>query len=138
MKYSLTISCNKSNLAKVRHFVAEVLQKNHFKEIDAHKLVLAVDEICANLIIHSNNCNPTRKIDVVVDLNPTEQIIFVIKDKGISFDISSYAEPTMDEIISSKRKGGVGLMLVKRIMDKIEFSTEKNYNICRLTKRLSK
>lgn len=117
--------------------MAEVLEEHHFKEIEAHKLVLAVDEVCANLIIHSNNCNPTRKIDVVVDLDPM-QIIFLIKDRGIRFDFNNYAEPSMDEIISSKRKGGVGLMLVKRIMDKIEFSTEKNYNICKLTKRLSK
>lgn len=138
MKYSLTISCNKSNLERVRQFVADVLEENDFREIEAHKLVLAVDEICANLIIHSNNCNPTKKIDVLVELDAMDQIIFIIKDKGVSFDVNSYCEPSMDEIISSKRKGGIGLMLVKRIMDKIEFSTEKNYNICRLTKRLNK
>lgn len=138
MKYNLTISCHKSNLSKVRHFIAEILEKNDFKEIEAHKLVLAVDEICANLIIHSNHCNPTRKIDVLVEMQPDEEIIFVIRDKGISFDVNSYSEPTMDEIISSRKKGGVGLLLVKRIMDKIEFSTDKNYNICRLTKKLDK
>ena len=68
----------------------------------------------------------------------TEQIQFTIKDKGISFDMSNYQEPSMSDIVSSGRKGGVGLILVKRIMDKIEFSTEKNYNICRLTKNLGK
>lgn len=138
MKYSLTISCNKSNLVKVRHFVADVLEQNQLKEIEAHKLVLAVDEVCANLIIHSNLCNPTKEIDVLVDLKPLDKVIFVIKDRGISFNMDNYSEPSMDEIVSSKRKGGVGLMLVKRIMDKIEFSTEKNYNICRLTKKLKK
>lgn len=138
MNYNLTISCNKDNLSKVRNFVAEILETNHFKEIEAHKLVLAVDEIVANLIIHSNQCNPTKKIDVLVEMHPMDKVIFVIKDKGVSFDVKAYSEPTMDEIIASKRKGGVGLMLVKRIMDKIEFSTEKNYNICRLTKILSK
>lgn len=138
MNYNLTISCDKDNLARVRHFVAEILQNNEFKEIEAHKLVLAVDEIIANLIIHSNQCNPTKKIDVVVEMHPFDRVIFIIKDKGVSFDIRDYSEPTMDEIIASKRKGGVGLMLVKRIMDKIEFSTEKNYNICRLTKILNK
>ena len=138
MKYNLTISCSKSNLSRVRQFVADILEKNDFKEIEAHKLVLAVDEICANLIIHSNHCNPTKKIDVMVEMHPDQEVIFVIRDKGISFDANNYAEPSMDEIISSRRKGGVGLMLVKRIMDKIEFSTEKNYNICRLTKNLDK
>lgn len=138
MKHKLTISCSKVNLTKIRHFVAELLGGIHLTEVEAHKLVLAVDEVCANLIIHSNQCNPTKKIDVIVDVEEQKSITFIIKDKGVSFDLNEYKEPSMDEIVTSGRKGGVGLILVKRIMDKIEFSTEKNYNICRLTKNLGK
>ncbi len=138
MKHKLSISCSKSNLLKIRHFVADQLVSINLSEVELHKLVLAVDEVCANLIIHSNHCNPTKKIDVIIDLIGSEQIQFTIKDKGVSFDLNKYQEPSMNEIVSSGRKGGVGLILVKRIMDKIEFSTEKNYNICRLTKNLEK
>lgn len=138
MRHKLTISCSKSNLLKIRHFVADQLDSINLSEVEMHKLVLAVDEVCANLIIHSNQCNPTKKIDIIIKLIGTEKIQFIIKDKGISFDLNDYKEPSMNEIVSSGRKGGVGLILVKRIMDKIEFSTEKNYNICRLTKNLEK
>ncbi len=137
MKHKLTISCSKSNLLKIRHFVADQLVSTNLSEVELHKLVLAVDEVCANLIIHSNKCNPTKNIDLIIDLI-ADKIQFTIKDKGISFDLDDYKEPSMNEIVSSGRKGGVGLILVKRIMDKIEFSTEKNYNICRLTKHLGK
>jgi len=118
----------------IRSFLSQVLEKKAVPELEAHKMILAVDEICANLIIHSNLCDPTKKIEVLVDFEVKGKIIFIIKDSGISFDFNQYKEPEMSEIISSKRKGGVGLILVKRIMDKIEFSTNKNYNICRLTK----
>ncbi|WP_421875000.1 ATP-binding protein [Marinoscillum sp.] len=138
MKHKLTISCSKVNLMRIRQFVAEMLNATPLTEVETHKLVLAVDEVCANLIIHSNQCNPTKKIDVIVDVKASEKITFTIKDRGVSFDMNSYQEPSMNEIITSGRKGGVGLILVKRIMDKIEFSTEKNYNICRLTKNLEK
>ncbi|MEQ9307222.1 MAG: ATP-binding protein, partial [Marinoscillum sp.] len=93
--------------------------------------------VCANLIIHSNHCDPDKNIDVMVEVEMLKRITFIIKDEGVSFDLNDYKEPSMDEIISSGRKGGVGLILVKRIMDKIEFSTEKNCNICRLTKNLN-
>ena len=102
-----------------------------------HKIILAIDEVCANLIIHSNNCNPQVSLQVAIDFIPKKSITFIIKDSGLSFDITQYKEPSMNEIVSSQRKGGIGLMLVKRIMDKIEFSQENNYNICRLTKILS-
>lgn len=136
MKTKLTISCNKTNLLKIRQFVSNALTSYSVQELEAHKIILAVDEVCANLIIHSNDCNPDQKIHVSLTKESGSKIIFTIKDTGHSFNYQSYQEPSMNEIISSKRKGGVGLMLVKRIMDKIEFSKEENCNICRLTKKI--
>ncbi|XOV92064.1 MAG: ATP-binding protein [Bacteroidota bacterium] len=137
MQYKLSISCSKNNLIEVRNFVNEVLHNTQLEEMECHKIVLAVDEVCANMMIHSNSCNPSKSLDIQIDLTPKEKLEFIIRDTGKHFDPNKYTEPTMQEIISSKRKGGLGLMLVKRIMDGIEFSTEKNYNICRLTKKLN-
>ncbi len=137
MQYKLSIPCNKVNLLEIRTFVSDILNGTHLVEVEKHKIVLAVDEVCANMMIHSNGCNPSKNIDILVDIIPSEKVEFTIKDKGSHFDMKMYHEPTMQEIVSSKRKGGLGLMLVKRIMDRIEFSTDKNYNICRLTKRLN-
>ncbi|MFK7952673.1 MAG: ATP-binding protein [Ekhidna sp.] len=125
--------CNKGELTTIRQFTSDVLDEHKVPDLEAHKLVLAVDEVCANIMIHANNCNPDSRIefDIVVQ---SEQIVFTFRDKGAGFDINTYDAPSMDEIVSSRRQGGLGLMLVKRIMDKIEFSTEKNHNICRLIK----
>lgn len=103
-------------------------------DVESHKMILAVDEICANLIIHANSSDPNKQLNVAINVND-DRIIFTIKDKGKTFDITKYKEPAMDHIISTGRKGGLGLILVRRIMDDIEFSTEKNYNICRLVKK---
>lgn len=136
MKHRIIIPCEKEKLESVRIFVQRQLDTYGLSEIESHKLVLAIDEVCANMIIHSNNCDPNESLELEMKFKKNENIIFVIRDKGKSFDINAYKEPSMQEIISSKRKGGLGLMLVKRIMDKIEFTTENNYNICRLTKKL--
>ena len=124
-------------MSQIRKFVEQTLSSYSISDIEVHKLVLAVDEVCANLIIHANNCNTDEHLELVVDVNPKSQITFIIKDKGIGFDMTHYEEPELDELVSSKRKGGLGLKLVKRIMDKIEFSTEKNHNICKLVKNLN-
>ena len=136
MKHRIVIPCEKEKLESVRVFVQRQLDTYGLSEIESHKLVLAIDEVCANMIIHSNNCDPNESLELEMMHKKNKNIIFVIRDKGESFDINAYKEPSMQEIISSKRKGGLGLMLVKRIMDKIEFTTENNYNICRLTKKL--
>ena len=136
MSKKITISCDTGSLPKVRKFLNQVLVGANLGEVETHKMVLAVDEICANLIIHANNCDASKNLNVSVDILPSKKVVFSIRDQGKSFDFESYTEPEMDKIVSSRRKGGLGLILVRRIMDHIEFTTEKNYNICRLVKKL--
>ena len=135
MQYNYSAQCSKKNLADIRSFISQTLN-NHFKsEIDIHHMVLAVDEVCANLMIHSHKCNPKESIDLFVDVRKKE-VIIEIKDTGNGFNIKNYQEPTINEIIVEKKKGGLGLMLVKRIMDKVEFIKSNNNNICRLKKKI--
>lgn len=133
MSDKLTIACDTKRLPDIRQFIGNVLAKNQLDEVEAHKLILAVDEICANLIIHANDSDPSKELNVIVDVKPGK-IVFTIKDKGKSFDITKYKAPSMDHIVTTGRKGGLGLILVRRIMDDIQFSTEKNCNICKLVK----
>ena len=63
-----------------------------------------------------------------------KEITFDIHDHSDGFDIREHPEPVIQEIIKSKRKGGVGLMLVKRIMDDIDFIKSRDDSIVRLTK----
>ena len=58
-------------------------------------------------------------------------------DDGTVFDINAFQEPTIDNLISVKRKGGLGIRLVKNIMDNIEYLTRDGKNVCRLTKQLA-
>ena len=133
MLYKITIQCIKQELSKVRQFTFDLLKNHKVSEINSYKLVLAIDEVCTNIIVHSNKCNPKGKIELIVEFND-EKIIFTFKDKGKLFNINDYQAPPLKEIISSRRKGGLGLILVKNIIDKIEFSIEKNHNICKLIK----
>lgn len=136
MNRRITIGCSKEELITIRQFTSDVLEQHHVPDLQAHKLVLAVDEVCANLIIHANDCNPRSQIEFDIQFSAA-QIIFTFKDRGVGFDINQYKSPSMEELVTTRRQGGLGLMLVKRIMDKIEFSTEKNHNICRLIKIIS-
>lgn len=133
MSHLIKISCDKDELIKVRQFTSDVLERYRIPDLQAHKMVLAVDEVCANIVIHANDCNPSHIIELEIHYTDQE-IIFTFRDKGIQFDINKYEAPSMEDIVSTRRKGGLGLMLVKRIMDKIEFSTANNHNICRLIK----
>jgi serine/threonine-protein kinase RsbW len=136
MQYNYKVPCQKKKLVDIRYFISDVLKKHLDSEIDINSLVLAVDEVCANLMIHSHQCNPSKCIELFVNIEE-EEIIFEIRDTGNGFNFKEYKEPSIEEIIIEKKKGGLGLMLVKRIMDHIEYIENKNSNIYRLRKKLA-
>ncbi|TVP45705.1 MAG: ATP-binding protein [Mongoliibacter sp.] len=135
MKQKLRLYCNTDQLVNLRQFLDLELKETTLTEIDSLQVILAVEEVCANLIIHSHDCNPTEFIELYV-LRKNETIIFEIKDYGRGFNIIEYQEPNIDQVLKTKRKGGLGIMLVKKIMDKIEFESNGTKNTCRLFKNL--
>src|SRR5690606_28900599 len=133
MRDELTIYCEKSRLSELRLFLTEILDDTSLSEINKNQVILAVEEVCANLIIHSHECNPEDSIQLNVTKDK-HKIIFEIKDSGKAFNILEYQVPQLADVIREKKKGGIGIILVKKIMDLIEFESTPNQNICRLTK----
>lgn len=136
MEYKFKVPCSKSNLGEIREFLQRVLSENSIPEVTVNTLVLAVDEVCANLIIHSHNCNPDEQIELKVKVNGKSAITFDIIDHGVGFNIGDYEEPSISDIVKQKRKGGIGLMLVRRIMDEIELIKGDKKNVYRLHKKI--
>lgn len=76
---------------------------------------------------------------MVIELNLLRingDLIVEIYDNGKAFDPKTYHEPKLQEIVREGKRGGIGMMIVRRIMDKIEYSTAQEKNVCRLTKQI--
>ncbi len=136
--YELKVNCNKKNLKSIRNFVESKLSTHlPITDTQINMIVLAVDEICTNLIVHSNQCDEKKEIRLTMNLKKSlGEVLFEIYDNGDSFDYSEYREPDISQLIKERSKGSLGLMLVRRIMDKIEFKQEHSYNVCRLYKKI--
>ena len=135
MTKKLKISCSKDNLKRIREFVIHELRDDGLDDVVLNNIVLAVDEVSANLIIHSHACNPNDYFDLVIR-KESEGILFEFIDQGVGFDIGQYESPSIQEIVKKKKKGGVGLILVRKIMDDINFQNEGNKCVCRLFKKI--
>ncbi|EMR02671.1 ATP-binding protein [Cesiribacter andamanensis] len=138
MKYSIKVPCCKSKLKTIRSFVDDTLGQYIISDIDLNMLVLAVDEVCANLIVHADKENHLSEECIVLNILVRKNtIVFEVIDfKDHGFDFSNYQEPKLDDLIKSRRKGGLGLMLVRRIMDDVEFKTTNSLNVCRMVKKM--
>lgn len=101
------------------------------------ELVLAIDEMSSNLMIHAHQCNPDDLFELTIEVQNDKVIVELVDEKNV-FDINAFKEPSLGELISEKRKGGLGIRLVKSIMDSVEYQQRDGHHVCRLTKKLQK
>lgn len=132
---NLHIPSRTEKLTLAREFVAEAAKVFGFKDDDVNNIALAVDEACTNIIKHAYNYAADQQIDIVVSMRkPAFEII--IEDKGKHFNPETVVMPEMKEYLSHYKKGGLGMYLMKKLMDKVEYSIQPQKNVVRLIKYL--
>lgn len=136
MRYTYRVGCSPENLRGIRDFVRRSLRNHSVSDLDISELVLAMDEMCSNLMIHAHECKPDDMFELHIMAEKNHPVVFEIIDDGSVFDINTFHEPELDNIIQEKRKGGLGIRLVKSIMDKVEYENKSGSSICRLTKNV--
>jgi len=135
-KQTITIPSRTERLIRVREFVSTAARKFGFSDEDVSKIALAVDEACTNIIKHAYKSDPTKNISVTIKgRNGTFEI--AIRDSGKDFDPAGVPSPDMKEYLAHYRRGGLGMYLMKSLMDKIEYDIKPGMpNEVRLTKYL--
>lgn len=116
----LTISSSTKNLSKVRSFVEKQAKLLSLDENTINQIVLAVDEACTNIIKYSHSYNESNSIEINTHLQNNEFKI-IIKYSGKSFNPNNLDNPNMDEYFKSYRVGGLGIPMMKKFMNKIEY-----------------
>jgi serine/threonine-protein kinase RsbW len=93
--------------------------------------------MCSNLMIHAHHCNPDHFLEMRIEVpKKGNEIVFEILDDGEMFDINRFHEPEIGNLIHEKRKGGLGIRLVKSIMDDVQYLSRNGRAVCRLTKKI--
>ena len=123
-------------LKSVRDFVAEAASTFGFDEETVNKISIAVDEACTNIIKHSYDYATNGSIDITLKMRE-DKFEIIISHDGKSFDPDSVAQPDMKEYLTHYRRGGLGMHLMRSLMDRVEYSvTSGNRSEVRLLKHL--
>jgi len=137
-KLKLKIESQTDNLVLVRDLVSDAARKFGFNDDDIYKIVLAVDEACTNIIKHAYNYDPNKDINITILMHDSKFTV-VIRDKGKHFDPDSVRIPDMKEYLKQYKVGGLGMYLMKKLMDEVEYNIKPGVrNEVRLTKYLSR
>ncbi len=120
--YNLKLPIDTANLEIARDFVSRIAQNMGFSDEDIHRIELAVDEASTNVIKHAykGEKDNNKFLDIKVSTYPDRLEINVI-DRGKGFDPKDVKTPEMDAYLKKMKRGGLGLYLIKTLMDKVDY-----------------
>ncbi|HCS13840.1 MAG: hypothetical protein COS82_04785 [Zetaproteobacteria bacterium CG06_land_8_20_14_3_00_59_53] len=132
------LSCNLNSSCDCVHVLSSMVEvvghRVGLSDKLTNRMVLAVDEMFANIAQHSYHGHEGK-----VDMSACW------RDDELSFELRDYAEPLMaDEMLAwpvpdaagELKPGGLGMHLMRAVMDKIEHEALADGNRWRLTKYL--
>ena len=127
----IRLPAKRENLEK---FSEQILQCAEKQGIDRKRLMqinLSLEEVLVNICDYSYRDNE-GDIEVICGLDNDNRFVIEITDSGIPFDIDSFDEPDLNADISERKVGGLGIYLIKKMMDDIQYRFEDNKNILKL------
>ena len=133
----LTIEATPENVDKAIEFVDEMLEKYGCGMKEQMAIDVAVDELFANIAHYAYNPETsyaTVKVDVVEDPLSVE-ITFV--DNGKPYDPLAKADSDTTQSIEDREIGGMGILIVKKSMDAVDYEYKDGKNILTIKKTFS-
>ena len=97
------------------------------------QLELAVEEAVVNICLYAYEVPPG---EVLVRVDPEEERFVVeLVDEGVPFDPLAVEEPDLRAGAGERELGGLGIVLVRRVMDEVGYAREAGRNVLRLVIR---
>jgi serine/threonine-protein kinase RsbW len=132
---NLTVQASTAHLSKVRRFVAQEARLFGFDKQQISDIQLAVDEAFTNIIKHAYKNNASKEVKISLH-NGDDTFWISLVDTGRSFSLEEYEKPDIRRRIKQKKRGGVGVYLIQKLMDEVTYQHNGKVNkICMLKKR---
>ncbi len=102
----------------------------------AYAVNLAVEEMLSNTVHHGYEDDEPHRIEVIVRLEATTLVVMIVDD-GKEFDPTKVDETDIPASSDDQELGGLGLLLVNRMMDAVEYQRRGGCNVVILSREVS-
>ena len=132
----LMIKNDLSELFLVNGFLDRIAKELNFNEELLFDLKLVVEEIISNIIFYAFKDKSEHQINIEFEANGSH-IIITIEDEGDAFNPANLPPPDgLDKPLEDRKPGGLGIHLVKTLMDSAEYKRKDGKNILVLKKKI--
>lgn len=133
LRKEITVDSKIENMEALTAFVEKELEPFEPTMKSQMQINVAIDELFSNVVRYSGSSNMTLVLEVKEDVL-TATLTFI--DNGVAYDPLAKADPDVTLSADDREIGGLGIFLVKKTMDGMEYKREGEKNILSITKKL--
>ena len=129
---SLKITPELDQLARITAAVEDLGERDDWPPDLVFKVNLVLDELWVNVVNYSG---ATGDVEVSLDVD-AEEVRLEIADDGRPFDpLTEISEPDINAPLEDRPIGGLGIFLVREMMDELHYKRENGKNRLAMVKR---
>ena len=118
-------------------FVDEICELNGLDDMTTMQMNLAIEEAVVNVMNYAYPEGTKGFVDIT-SMSDEESLQFVISDNGKPFDPTTKEEVDTTLPVEKRRIGGLGIFLVRKMMDNVKYEYKDGQNILTLRKKSDK
>ena len=133
----LIVEADRMNLPQVQAFIDEQLEEVGCPMPAQISIDIAVEELFVNIASYAyGNGSGKAVVQVTVHEDPLSvEITFI--DNGAPYDPLAKADPDTTLSLKERKKGGLGIFMVKKSMDNVSYEYKDGNNILTIKKKLN-
>lgn len=137
MERELTLYNDVGQIAALAAFVEGVSDELGLDAALTFNLNLVLEEAVTNVIMYAYPQDEQHDMTLKAWTEGNDTLAFELKDQGVPFNPIAEA-PEVDTTLSAEERniGGLGIFLIKQIMDEVSYKYEKESNILTMKKKL--
>ena len=135
MRKEICIKNKISELEKVAQFVEEIGEELGLSMELQMNLNLVMEEMVTNVIFYAYPQDEEADIELLAKSDGKE-LTFVLSDQGKEFDPTAKEDADLDVNPAERELGGMGIFIVKNIMNKVTYKRLEGKNLLTMTKGL--
>lgn len=132
----ITVPAIIENVEKVTAFVNAELEKINCPAKAKAEIDIAIDELFSNIANYAYNPEIGKAtVKFEIQKNPMA-VIITFMDNGKPYDPLKREDPNVTLSVTERQIGGLGIFMVKKSMDSVEYEYKDNHNILRIKKHI--
>lgn len=131
----LILHNNIQQIPQLADFIETIANEMRLDQSLAMSLNLALEEAVTNVILYAYPAGSDGLVDIEAIMGK-DILEFIISDSGVAFDPTAAPEADISLGVEDRPIGGLGIFLVRNIMDTVSYQRTDGKNILSMTKKL--